>query len=107
MIPLLIDAARSMDAIFWRQAYGNRDSLLQSITDPATRRYAEINYGPWDRLDNNAPFIEGVGPQADGRRLLPSRYDQRGVRGRGQAVAQQARRCGASTPWCGGTRPVA
>src|ERR687895_1215285 len=37
MIPLLIDAARSMDAIFWQQAYGNRDSLLQSIRDPATR----------------------------------------------------------------------
>src|SRR5215216_4820621 len=59
MIPLLIDAARSMDAIFWRQAYGSRDSLLDSIEDPATRRYAEIHYGPWDRLDNNTPFIEG------------------------------------------------
>src|SRR5688572_13008835 len=43
MIPLLIDAARSMDAIFWRQAYGNRDSLLQSIEAETTRRYAEIN----------------------------------------------------------------
>ena len=71
MIPLLIDAARYMDAIFWRQAYGSRDSLLESIKDPGTRRYAEINYGPWDRLDNNAPFVEGVGPKPAGSGFYP------------------------------------
>ena len=71
MIPLLIEAARSMDAIFWRQAYGNRDSLLRSIPDPSTRRYAEINYGPWDRLDGNAPFVEGVGPKPEGAGFYP------------------------------------
>jgi peptidase M49-like protein len=71
MIPLLIDAARSMDAIYWRQAYGNRDSLLQSIEDPSTRRYAEINYGPWDRLDGNTPFIEGVGAKPKGAGFYP------------------------------------
>jgi len=71
MIPLLIDAARSMDAIYWRQAYGNRDSLLRSIQDPGTRRYAEINYGPWDRLDGNAPFVEGVGPKPEGAGFYP------------------------------------
>jgi peptidase M49-like protein len=70
MIPLLIDAARSMDAIFWRQAYGNRDSLLGGL-DPSTRRYAEINYGPWDRLGNNAPFIEGVGLKPQGAAFYP------------------------------------
>ena len=71
MIPLLIDAARSMDAIYWRQAYGNRDSLLQSIQDPGTRRYAEINYGPWDRLDGNAPSSRGwvPSPRAPGSTL--------------------------------------
>jgi peptidase M49-like protein len=71
MIPLLIDAARSMDAIFWRQAYGNRDSLLRSIADPAIQRYVEINYGPWDRLDNNAPFVDGAGPKSPGAGFYP------------------------------------
>jgi hypothetical protein len=71
MIPLLIDAARSMDAIYWRQAYGNRDSLLQSVTDAATRRYIEINYGPWDRLDGNAPFVDGAGPKPKGAAFYP------------------------------------
>jgi hypothetical protein len=72
MIPLLIQAARSMDAIFWREAYGNRDSLLRSISDPAIQRYVEVNYGPWDRLDNNAPFVEGVGPKSPGAGFYPA-----------------------------------
>jgi hypothetical protein len=82
MIPLLIDAARSMDAIFWRQAYGNRDSLLQSITDPDTRRYAEINYGPWDRLDGNAPFVEGVGPKPPGAGFYPRDMTKEELKGK-------------------------
>src|SRR5918998_2375861 len=71
MIPLLIDAARWMDSIYWHEAYGSRDSLLQSIRDPNVRRYAEINYGPWDRLDNNAPFVEGIGPKPKGAAFYP------------------------------------
>ncbi len=71
MVPLLIEAARHMDAIYWRQAYGNRDSLLQSLPDRDVRRYAEINYGPWDRLDNNTPFVQGVGPKPKGAGFYP------------------------------------
>ena len=72
MIPLLIDAARWMDSIYWLEAYGNRDSLLPSLDDANVRRYAEINYGPWDRLDNNAPFVEGVGPKPKGAGFYPA-----------------------------------
>ncbi|HEU4827593.1 MAG TPA: hypothetical protein VFT04_00220, partial [Gemmatimonadales bacterium] len=35
MIPLLIDAADAMNQIYWAEAYGNRDSLLAAVTDPA------------------------------------------------------------------------
>jgi peptidase M49-like protein len=72
MLPLLMDAAASMDAIFWRQAYGNRDSLLRSIPDPAVQRYVDINYGPWDRLADNAPFVAGVGPKPKGAGFYPA-----------------------------------
>ncbi|HET7585320.1 MAG TPA: hypothetical protein VFK13_10450 [Gemmatimonadaceae bacterium] len=71
MLPLLIDAAREMDPIFWQQAYGNGDSLLAAIDDSATRRYAEINYGPWDRLHGDEPFLAGVGAKPAGANFYP------------------------------------
>ncbi len=71
MLPLLVDAAREMHGIYWIQAYGNRDSLLRAIPDSATRRLAEINVGPWDRLDNNTPFVAGVGPKPPGANFYP------------------------------------
>ena len=72
MIPLLIQAAQEMDTIFWQQVYPARDSLLRAIPDSATRRYVQLNYGPWDRLDGNAPFVPGVGPRPDGAAFYPS-----------------------------------
>jgi hypothetical protein len=72
MIPLLIQAAREMDEIFWMQAYGSRDSLLASLRNPAARRFAEINYGPWDRLQGDAPFVAGVGAKPEGARFYPA-----------------------------------
>jgi Peptidase family M49 len=62
MIRLLIEAAGAMDDAFWLQAYGDKDALLSSLDD-GTRRFAEMNYGPWDRLADNEPFVDGVGPK--------------------------------------------
>ena len=72
MIPLLIEAAKAMDNIFWEQAYGNRDSLLRTIENPDLRRFVQINYGPWDRLNDNRPFIEGIGPKPPGANFYPA-----------------------------------
>lgn len=71
MIPLLIDACKAMDEAFWTQAYGDGEDLLASIEDPALRRYASINYGPWDRLAGNEPFLEGYGPKPEGANFYP------------------------------------
>ncbi len=71
MLPLLIDAARAMNQPYWREAYGNGDALLRSIADAPTRRLVEINYGPWDRLDDNAPFIPTFGPKPPGAGFYP------------------------------------
>jgi hypothetical protein len=35
------------------------------------RRYVQINYGPWDRLANDEPFVPGVGPRPPGAELYP------------------------------------
>ena len=71
MLPLLIEAADTMNGLFWKQAYGDRNALIASIADPAARKLAEINYGPWDRLADNAPFIPGVGPKPAGAEFYP------------------------------------
>ena len=71
MIPLLIRASKIMDDLFWLQAYGEKEPFLASIEDPAKRRFAEINYGPWDRLAEDQPFIEGAGAKPLGARFYP------------------------------------
>ncbi|MDH3796688.1 MAG: Zn-dependent hydrolase, partial [Flavobacteriaceae bacterium] len=50
MIPLMIEASQIMDELFWYEAYGKKDSLLLTISDPDTKAFVQINYGPWDRL---------------------------------------------------------
>ncbi len=72
MIPLLIVAATQMDEVFWMQAYGDKAQLLAIIKDADTRRFAEINYGPWDRLDGNKPFVEGIGEKPKGANYYPA-----------------------------------
>jgi hypothetical protein len=71
MIPLLIEAVQEMDTVFWQQVYPARDSLLATVTDSATRAYVALNYGPWDRLDDNAPFVPDVGPRPPGAAFYP------------------------------------
>jgi hypothetical protein len=71
MIPLLIEAAKIMDELFWYEAYGKGDSLLPALNDEDARKFVQINYGPWDRLANNEPFIAGVGPKPEGANFYP------------------------------------
>lgn len=72
MVAVLIDASRIMDDLFWHQAFGNRDALLEEIDDEATREFARINYGPWDRLAGNRPFVPGYGPKPPGANFYPA-----------------------------------
>ncbi len=73
MIPLLIEAAKIMDDLFWKQAYsGDRDSLLATIEDADAQKFTQINYGLWDRLEENRPFMEGVGKKPLGANFYPA-----------------------------------
>jgi hypothetical protein len=72
MIALLVEAADSMNAIYWQQSWGDKGALMQKITDPATREFAEINYGPWDRLNNDKSFVDGIGERPAGAQFYPA-----------------------------------
>ena len=76
MIPLLIDAAKEMDKAFWRQAYGNKDDMkIPTFKDEkvaaAMANHVQINYGPWERLQENRPFISGVKAKPAGANFYP------------------------------------
>lgn len=71
MIRLLIDAADIMEEIFWKDAIGDKTEFLSRIDQPSTLKYARINYGPWDRLNDNAPFIKGFGEKPLGANYYP------------------------------------
>jgi len=67
----LFDVAKIMDDLFWRQAIGCKNSFLERIGDENVKRFAMINYGPWDRLNNNQPFISGIGEKPEGANFYP------------------------------------
>lgn len=71
MLPILIEIAQIMDDLFWEQTLGNKEAFLDTISDPATKRFAEINYGPWDRLDENNAFIAGFDIKPKGANFYP------------------------------------
>lgn len=72
VIPLLMKAADVMEVIYWQNAYGNRAALLDTVQDPYLAKYIAINYGPWDRLNGNAPFIPGVQAKPLGANFYPT-----------------------------------
>ena len=71
MLPHLFKAAEIMNDLFWEQAYGDKEALLASIANPQLRTFAEINYGPWDRLDGNTPFLDNVEEKPAGANIYP------------------------------------
>ena len=72
MIGILIEASQIMDDLFWRQAYGDDyQQWLASIGVDEVRHFAELNYGPWDRLDDDKPFIDGFGEKPLGANFYP------------------------------------
>ncbi len=71
MLRLLFEAAEIMDDIFWQQHIGPKNEFLSSISDDKTRKFAEINYGPWDQMDNEKPFIPAFGEKFSGANFYP------------------------------------
>jgi hypothetical protein len=71
IISILTDAAAIMDDIFWIEAYGDKEELFARIKNEYAAEFVRIHYGPWDRLNNNAPFIQGFGEKFAGAGFYP------------------------------------
>ena len=77
MLSLLIDASKIMDDLFWKQAFfEDKDTFLQSIENESVRHFAAINYGPWDRLNGDTPFLAGYEDKAMGAEFYPHDMDK-------------------------------
>jgi len=72
MLPVLIKAADKMNNLFAYEAYGDIETLLVNTKDEDTKKYIKINYGPWDRLANNEPFVNGIGEKPKGANFYPA-----------------------------------
>ncbi|MBN1650229.1 MAG: Zn-dependent hydrolase [Bacteroidales bacterium] len=70
MLKVLFDASAIMNQMYWCQTYGPNEELFAGL-DENTRKFVDINYGPWNRLDNNKSFIEGIGPKPLGANFYP------------------------------------
>jgi len=71
MLKLLFEAAAIMDDIFWMQNLGEKAPFLDAIENARAREFATINYGPWDELDNQKPFLEGFSEKPAGAQFYP------------------------------------
>lgn len=72
MLPLLLDAAKVMEEIYWIEAFGDREDLCSEELDEYTKKFLQINYGPWERLNNNEPFLDGFGAKPAGANFYPA-----------------------------------
>ncbi|MCU4163573.1 dipeptidyl-peptidase 3 family protein [Carboxylicivirga caseinilyticus] len=71
MLPLLFEAAQIMDDLFWKQAWGDKNELLSNTQDETLKKFLKINYGPWERLDDNKPFVADIGTKPAGACFYP------------------------------------
>lgn len=64
-------AADEVDAIYWKQYFGDKAAFLGGLDDPMQKEFAAINYGPWDRVDGRS-FVEGYKDRLPGAGFYPA-----------------------------------
>ena len=70
IVDLFRQAGEIIDGLFWKQTFGDK-AEMDALKDEYAKAYAMINYGPWDQLDDNKPFVEGYGEKPLGCQYYP------------------------------------
>lgn len=78
VLRLLVEASRKMDEIFLRQVYEKNIRILRELEEGKNPDYAvllkyfKINYGPFDRLNHDEPFINLTEMKPAGANYYPN-----------------------------------
>lgn len=72
LLRLLFQVADIIEDIYWAQVFPDRDAALASMMDENITRFFKINYGPWERLNGNLPYLSGYGPKPKGSGFYPA-----------------------------------
>ena len=70
IVSLFRQAGEIMDDLFWKQTFGDK-AEIEALPEGYAKTYAMINYGPWDHLDDNNPFVKGYGVKPLGCQYYP------------------------------------
>lgn len=72
ILRLFIQVSDIIDGLFWKQSfYGDKEKFLNSFSDKDSLLYAQINYGPWDRLDGRNSFVKSYERKPLGANFYP------------------------------------
>jgi len=80
VVDKLIEASRAIDEIFFRQVSEQNPRWRAAVGQDAQNKvpyaadaftWLRVNYGPWDRLDKNEPFLPKIGPKPKGAAFYP------------------------------------
>ncbi len=70
IVSLFRQAGEIMDELFWKQTFGDK-TTIEALPEGYAKEYALINYGAWDRLDDNKPFLAGFEQKWPGCQYYP------------------------------------
>ncbi len=76
MLNILFQVADIMDGLFWREAWGNKEELMETTDNETLKALYRINYGPWERLNDDRPFLPQFGKKFPGANFYPSDMTQ-------------------------------
>ncbi len=72
MLKLLFKVADIMEEIYWAQVFPDGEAAMGAMINEDVSKFFQINYGPWERLNGNLPFLSGYGEKPAGSGYYPA-----------------------------------
>ena len=72
LLGLLFQVADIMEEIYWGQVFPDREAAFSAMVNEDVIRFFNINYGPWERLNGNLPYLSGYGTKPAGSGYYPA-----------------------------------